>query len=791
MFLDKLNPGERLSLILFGVVWLASVVAGFALLSKPAPQWVYVNALGGEGYPTVQGYTKPSAEALTNLRVGDRIVAVGDRDLEGRGQLGFFITLSDVAFRTDGPVPLTVERNGVRQEVMESQPDEFPTKVFTELIVQVVWGLTCILILLRAPPSRETRAIFLGFAFYTLAFTQLVGGPAWAQAFYLALYVPVAIFSAVFFAFAYVAFPPEARSLYGWNLKWPWLFIGAGIPAFSLKFGMPIPPPTARWLSATPFVALILAILATLTVNYRRCGPVGRRKVKWIILAVYIGALQGLVQVWLLGPTPPDPPTWSLMSNMAANLLFPLALLIAMSRFDLFDIDRLIGAAVAYNILGVVVMGAGFAFLPSMTEVLTGAMGMDPTLGRSAVALGLAAVVVVGQRQYGHHVNRVFFKERFALEEAMKHLPEKLGAARDTPQLWHMTGSELMEHLRPSTCVIFASAGDSFIPVYADGDLPSLAVPAEEDFIGWMESLPAATHVERRMTKSAGPVGSAVLASLEPAVLLSVRRSGSLEAFISLGEKRSGDIYTNTDVSLLAALSQSLSIHLLRFSETELLERSREMQEKMRRYVPGALAEEIASGRELETGEREISVLFVDIRGYTEYADGLETPDIFSTVNRYTETVSSIVDECGGAVVEFNGDGMMAVFGAPRFLDDKEGAALRAAQRMVEEVPAVHVSESDTPLEVGVGVATGPAYVGNIRAVDRIIWSALGSTTNLAARLQVLTRELGASILVDGLTGERAGAESLGFIKHTALEVRGRRDLQTVFARGRTGAGAE
>ena len=60
-------------------------------------------------------------------------------------------------------------------------------------------------------------------------------------------------------------------------------------------------------------------------------------------------------------------------------------------------------------------------------------------------------------------------------------------------------------------------------------------------------------------------------------------------------------------------------------------------------------------------------------------------------------------------------------------------------------------------LAVGVGVATGEAFVGSIRSTDRLIWSAVGSTTNLASRLQSLTRELGASIAIDETTRERAG----------------------------------
>jgi adenylate cyclase len=178
-------------------------------------------------------------------------------------------------------------------------------------------------------------------------------------------------------------------------------------------------------------------------------------------------------------------------------------------------------------------------------------------------------------------------------------------------------------------------------------------------------------------------------------------------------------------------------------------------------------------------------VLFVDLRGYTSFSESRRSEEIFSTVNRYTETVSEIVRNRGGSVVEFNGDGMMAVFGAPEPLADKERAAVEAGREIVEAVEALTVPEAAgraTKLSVGVGIATGEAFVGNIRAVDRMIWSAIGNTTNLAARLQSLTRELDAALVVDPSTWERAQPATADFVKRADLPIRGRRQRQDVYA---------
>jgi adenylate cyclase len=119
-------------------------------------------------------------------------------------------------------------------------------------------------------------------------------------------------------------------------------------------------------------------------------------------------------------------------------------------------------------------------------------------------------------------------------------------------------------------------------------------------------------------------------------------------------------------------------------------------------------------------------------------------------------------------------NGMMAVFGAPEALARKEQQAVEAARRIVDSMPPT--------LAVGVGVATGDAFVGSIRSTDRLIWSAVGSTTNLASRLQSMTRELSTSIAIDETTRKRAGYVCADFVRHADVAIRGRTGRFEVFA---------
>ena len=152
-----------------------------------------------------------------------------------------------------------------------------------------------------------------------------------------------------------------------------------------------------------------------------------------------------------------------------------------------------------------------------------------------------------------------------------------------------------------------------------------------------------------------------------------------------------------------------------------------------------------------------------------------------------------MVRQHGGAVVDFSGDGLMAVFGGLRPLEEKEAAAVRAGRAIVDAVRDVPVAPgargaAAPPLEVGVGIATGEAFVGTIRSVERDIWSVLGNTTNLAARLESLTRDFDAAIVIDEVTADRVRDHLEDFQALGPHPIRGRSRAVELYALPRRAA---
>jgi class 3 adenylate cyclase len=170
------------------------------------------------------------------------------------------------------------------------------------------------------------------------------------------------------------------------------------------------------------------------------------------------------------------------------------------------------------------------------------------------------------------------------------------------------------------------------------------------------------------------------------------------------------------------------------------------LRERVDRLLHQYLSPEVASSliadpeRAALGGEEvEVTVLFADLRGYTAYAEQRSPTEVVAQLNAAFGAVVPIVLSEGGTVVQFMGDAMMAIFNAPNPQPDHALRAARAAlamQRAVRELPGAE----NRPM-FRVGLNSGPALVGNIGAAEIRNFSALGDTTNLAARLQSYAAE--------------------------------------------------
>jgi adenylate cyclase len=181
----------------------------------------------------------------------------------------------------------------------------------------------------------------------------------------------------------------------------------------------------------------------------------------------------------------------------------------------------------------------------------------------------------------------------------------------------------------------------------------------------------------------------------------------------------------------------------------------------------------VASGRAprdtLGGRERQVAVLFADIRGFTKIAEHKLPYDVVFLLNRYFEAVGSAVAEAGGIANQYTGDGVMALFGVSTNVETACRQALLASSVMIRRVAELSRELEDelpTPLRIGIGIHAGPAVVGEIGYGDTHYLTAVGDTVNTASRLEALTKQYGCDLVISELVSERAGLGHMDFPRH-------------------------
>jgi adenylate cyclase len=164
----------------------------------------------------------------------------------------------------------------------------------------------------------------------------------------------------------------------------------------------------------------------------------------------------------------------------------------------------------------------------------------------------------------------------------------------------------------------------------------------------------------------------------------------------------------------------------------------------------------------LKGEQKNLTVLFSDIRGFTTISEQMSSEQLSSFMNEYLTTMSNCIIEHGGTVDKFIGDAIMAIWGAP--LDDKGHAlhALRAAMSMMEQLKKARKDYARRGLpviDIGIGINTGIMSVGNFGSHERFDYTVMGDNVNLASRLEGANKDYGTNIIVSEFTKNELGAQ--------------------------------
>lgn len=183
------------------------------------------------------------------------------------------------------------------------------------------------------------------------------------------------------------------------------------------------------------------------------------------------------------------------------------------------------------------------------------------------------------------------------------------------------------------------------------------------------------------------------------------------------------------------------------------------------KYVAREVRDEILSGSiPLDGEKKDVTILFADLRDFTPLTETCDPKTVVKIMNSYFKEMAEAIHDQGGLVLQFIGDEIYAVFGAPMPLTDHPVRAFQAGREMNRRLIGLNHrfrTEGWPPIAHGIGIHSGEALAATIGSPDRLSYLLVGDTVNLASRLQALTKEIGTELILSRATADRLFASKI------------------------------
>ena len=580
--------------------------------------------------------------------------------------------------------------------------------------------------------------------------------------------------------------------------------------AVAVMLQVPLIHGDVRMLLAVPAVgaaywgaALVLLVLSLARASLVGGTPLIRQRARIVCAAFVVGyvppILGTVTEALFLATVPYLNAMWRL------TLLFPLVLAYAMVRYDLFDVRAALRAGAAYSATtGLVVLGYTGA-IAAMDLLLTNWEAAHSPIVAAAVMAVLVVVLLNPLYLRSQRlVDRLFSRQRVDVQRSIERVSEVMSGLLDLRQIEELISQTVEEQLHPvrQDLYLLGAHGQGYVRAdqddgeeegrgRADVDLRSPLVQGLDILRRPMtrervEEDPALEDVRAGCLEAMDDLGATLAV---PFVF-----QGRVTGFLALGPKRSSLGYSSQDLGLVRLLANSSALALeharayaaLQATNAELIAAVRrvEILESIRtnlvKFVPRTvqdLIERAPEAPELDKREVDVTVLFVDLVGYTRLTERLDPGRVNALVERYFAAYLDEILRRGGDVNETAGDGLMAIF---RDADPRRHArhAVKCALGIIRRTRQLNRTLPELPEPIGVhlGVNSGVATVGatKIEGVNGTRWTytASGQVTIVAARLAAAST--GDQVLVGVGTRERLGAE----FPFDALGERGLRNVE-------------
>jgi len=452
--------------------------------------------------------------------------------------------------------------------------------------------------------------------------------------------------------------------------------------------------------------------------------------------------------------------------NIQANFLavplmiFPASISYAIARHNLFDVDVYVKRAVGYGIMTAIV---GLTYFSLQVGVRS---TFQPVFGEHAEKIYpiLFAVLVVFlfnplNRTIQTAVDKLFYRKKFDYKETVISVSNALTSVLNLTEVIKRiintvrkemfidtAGVILLEPQKRECQTLFISdssdkGGDQVKDICIPYDDPLFSLLSKEKKLITTYDITEDPHYS-----TVREPGSQRFAEMGASILFPFISQGEVKGALALGYKKSGHFYTREDIDLLNTLANNGAVAIENARLAEQMKKEETVRTNLARYLSPQIVDQIIT-KDVQVnlgGDRKVvTVLFSDIRNFTTITETRPPDQLVQILNEYFTEMASIIFENQGSLDKYIGDAIVAVFGSLIPLENSANNAVHAAIQMMKQLPILNekwMKQYGFSMDIGIGINTGEVFLGNIGSPERMEFTVIGDTVNVASRFSGLAR---------------------------------------------------
>lgn len=474
-------------------------------------------------------------------------------------------------------------------------------------------------------------------------------------------------------------------------------------------------------------------------------------------------------------------------------LSFPASMAYAIIRHNLFDADTIIKRTVGYVVVTATIVGA-YVLVSTFLNVLLGKYEIAQSEA-FPVVFTLAIILIFNplRNRIQRFIDRIFYRLEYDYQETVQRISETMRSLLSLDQI----GKSIMDTasgtmfidsgrlllLNPQKQVFecltardkepaFGGAKSSLINLAAGneqnhpeqiGDRQVGHKEESEDSVYIESKLPADDPLIQRLAerkkevtrydiqedpsfKKGREAYKKAFDRLGATLIVPLIYEDRLSGFLSLGDKKSGKIYRREDINLLKTMANQGAVAIENAKRADQMKKEEGVRANLARYLSPQIVDQIIKKDvqvNLGGDKKVVTVLFSDIRNFTRISETLPPDQLVRLLNEYFTEMARIIFENHGSLDKYIGDAIVAVFGSLIALENPARTAVQAAIQMMKSLSSLNerwTSEYGFAINIGIGINTGEVFLGNIGSPERMEFTVIGDTVNIASRFSGVAR---------------------------------------------------